>query len=220
MKHRVATEAKGRELMDFAAENEATLGGGLQRGAEGARLQLESGAGEAGKGLTGVEKIGDREEGGAPRAEEMRVFPTAVKLEESDWSEVEEGVPAGRWIKQEVEDGPEVKEEKPDPWEVKQEVEGGWVVKEEKVEIKEEKVEVKEEVVDWPEVKEERKDDLEIKQEEMLFARNIKEEVMDEVCVKEEKYFPKEEILDDIKVKEEPPVDCPVGSKRKLAMSR
>ncbi|XP_006093980.1 box C/D snoRNA protein 1 [Myotis lucifugus] len=209
--------------MDFAAENEATSRGGLQRGAEGARPPLEPGAGEAGKGLTGMEKIGDGEEADAQRAEETRVFPTAVKLEDMSWSEMEEGVLGGRWIKQEVEDGPEVKEEKPDTWEVKQEADGGVVVKEEKVdglEIKEEKVKVKEEVMDWPEVKEERKDNLEIKQEEMVFAQNIKEETMDEVCVKEEKYFPKEEMLDDTKVKEEPQIDCPVGSKRKLAMSR
>ncbi|XP_059544977.1 box C/D snoRNA protein 1 isoform X1 [Myotis daubentonii] len=209
--------------MDFAAENEATSGGGLQRGAEGARPPLEPGMGEAGKGLTGMEKIGDGEEGGAQRAEEMRVFPTAVKLEDTTWSEMEEGVLGGRWIKQEAEDGPEVKEEKPDTWEVKQEADGGVVVKEEKVdgpEIKEEKVKVKEEVMDWPEVKEERKDDLEIKQEEMVFAQNIKEETMDEVCVKEEKYFPKEEAPDDTKVKEEAQIRCPAGSKRKLAMSR
>ncbi|EPQ12910.1 Box C/D snoRNA protein 1 [Myotis brandtii] len=170
-----------------------------------------------------MEKIGDGEEAGAQRAEETRVFPTAVKLEDMSWSEMEEGVLGGRWIKQEVEDGPEVKEEKPDTWEVKQEADGGVVVKEEKVdgpEIKEEKVKVKEEVMDWPEVKEERKDNLEIKQEEMVFAQNIKEETMDEVCVKEEKYFPKEEMLDDTKVKEEPQISCPVGSKRKLAMSR
>ncbi|XP_008137709.2 box C/D snoRNA protein 1 [Eptesicus fuscus] len=209
--------------MDFAAENEATSGGGLQRGAEGARLPLESGGGEAGNGLTGMEKIADGGEGSAQSAEEKRVFPTAVKLENMNWSQMEGGVLDGRWIKQEVEDGPEVKEEKPDPLEVKQEVEGGLVVKEEEVdgpEVKEEKVKVKEEVMDWLEVKEERKDNLEIKQEEMVFAQNIKEEVMDEVCVKEEKYFPKEEMLDDTKVKEEPQINCPVGSKRKLAMSR
>lgn len=47
-----------------------------------------------------------------------------------------------------------------------------------------------------------------------------KEEIMDEVCVKEEKYFPKEELMDDTKVKEEPQINPPVGSKRKLAMSR
>lgn len=43
---------------------------------------------------------------------------------------------------------------------------------------------------------------------------------MDEVCVKEEKYFPKQETMDDTKVKEEPQISSPVGSKRKLAMSR
>lgn len=219
----MAAEAKGRERMDFAAENEATSGGGLQRGAEGARPPLESGGGEAGNGLPGMEETADGGEGSAQSAEEMRVCPTAVKLENMNWSQTEGGVLDGRWIKQEVEDGPEVKEEKPDPLEVKQEVEGSSVVKEEKVdgpEIKEEKVKVKEEVMDWLEVKEERKENLEIKQEEMAFAQNIKEEVMDEVCVKEEKFFPKEEILDDTKVKEEPQISCPVGSKRKLAMSR
>ncbi|KAK1339853.1 hypothetical protein QTO34_018411 [Cnephaeus nilssonii] len=170
--------------MDFAAENEATSGGGLQRGAEGARPPLESGGGEAGNGLPGMEETADGGEGRAQSAEEMRVCPTAVKLENMNWSETEGGVLDGRWIKQEVEDGPEVKEEKPDPLEVKQEVEGSSVVKEEKVdgpEIKEEKVKVKEEVMDWLEVKEERKENLEIKQEEMVFAQNIKEEVMDEI---------------------------------------
>ena len=43
---------------------------------------------------------------------------------------------------------------------------------------------------------------------------------MDEVYVKEEKYFPKEEMMDDTRVKEEPQINPSVGSKRKLAMSR
>ncbi|XP_045440339.1 box C/D snoRNA protein 1 isoform X2 [Pipistrellus kuhlii] len=284
--------------MDFAADNETTSGGGLRRGAEGARLPLEAGGGAAAKGLTGAEQTAGGEEGTAPGAgEETRAFPAAVKLENTDWPETEGGMLEGRPIKQEAEDGPEVKEEKPDPvevkLEVKQEAEGGWAVKEEKVEedgpeikeekvedgpnikeekvedgpeikkekvedgpeikeekveigpeikeekvkdgpeikeekvedgpeIKEEKVKVKEEVMDWPDVKEEGKDHLEIKQEEemVLFTQNIKEEVMDEACVKEEKCFLKEEILEDTKVKEEPPINCPVGSKRKLAMTR
>ncbi|XP_066124856.1 box C/D snoRNA protein 1 [Saccopteryx bilineata] len=220
--------------MDFAAENEATSVGRVQRGAEGVRLRHESGSegvrgkaetegaggGEAGNGLTGMEKIGDREEGSGQRAEEMRVNPAIVKQEVMDWSEMEESMLDGQQIKQEVEDGPAVKEEKPDTLEVKQEVDNGLMVKEEKPEIKEEKVKVKEEVMDWPEVKEERKDNLELKQEEMLFGQNVKEEVMDEVWVKEEKYFLKEEMLDDTKVKEEPQINPPVGSKRKLAMSR
>lgn len=209
--------------MDFAAENEATSGGGLPRGAEGARLPFESGAGEAGKGLTAAEKRGDGEEGSAPRAEDRRVFPAAVKLEDTNWWEMEAGMLEGRWIKQEAEDGPEVKEEKPDPSEVKQEVDGSWGVKAEEVdgpEIKEEKVKVKEEVVDWPDVKEERKEPWDIKREEMVFAQNIKEEVVDEVCVKEEKYSPKEEVSGDTKVKAEPPEQGAAGSKRKLAMSR
>ncbi|KAM7098604.1 box C/D snoRNA protein 1 [Molossus nigricans] len=223
--------------MDFAAENEATSGGGLHRGTEGARLRLESGGdgvtgetgtekaggGEPGNGLAGMEKIGDREEGNGRRAEEMQVDLTVVKQEVMDWPEMEEGMLDGQWIKQEVEGGPEVKEEKPDTLEVKQEVDSSLVVKEEKVdepEVKEEKMKVKEEVVDWLEVKEEREENLEVKQEEMFFGQNIKEEMMDEVCVKEEKYFPKNEMLDDTMVKEEPHIKSPVGSKRKLAMSR
>ncbi|XP_016076140.1 PREDICTED: box C/D snoRNA protein 1 [Miniopterus natalensis] len=221
--------------MDFAAEDEAAWGGGLQRGAEGARLRLEPGregvpgragteeacAGEAGSGLTGTEKRGDGEGGSGQRAEEMPVNLTVVKQEVTDPWEMEDGVRGSQWIKQEVEDGPEVKEEKPDALEVKQEVDSSLVIKEEKVDeaaVKEEKVTVKEEA-DWLEVKEERKDNLEIKQEEVLWGQNIKEEMMDEVCVKEEKYFPKKEMLADTTVKEEPQIDS-VGSKRKLAMSR
>ncbi|XP_004431623.1 PREDICTED: box C/D snoRNA protein 1 [Ceratotherium simum simum] len=224
--------------MDFAAENEGTLGGGLQSVAEGARPSRESGGegvrgiagmeeaggGEARKGVTGVEKTGAGEEGSGQRAGEMRVDLTVVKQEVLDWSEMEEGVLEGQWVKQEVEDGPEVKEEKPGTLEVKQEMDSNLVVKEEKADepdVKEEKVKVKEEVMDWLGVKEENKHNLEIKQEETFVSQNIKEEeVMDEVCVKEEKYFPKTEVLDDIKVKEEPQINPPVGSKRKLAMSR
>ncbi|XP_036916831.1 box C/D snoRNA protein 1 isoform X2 [Sturnira hondurensis] len=228
--------------MDFAAENEATSGGGLQRGAEGARLGFKSGregvkgkagreearGGEAGNGLTGVEKTGDREERSAQRAEKMQVDLTVVKHEVTEWSEMEEGVLSSQWIKQEVKDEPkvkdepEVKEEKPDTLEVKQEVDS-LVVKEEKVgetEVKDEKVKVKEEVMDWLEVKEERKDNLEIKQEEMFFGQNIKEEMMDEMSVKEEKYFAEKEMLHDTELKEETQINSLVGSKRKLAMSR
>ncbi|XP_014685610.3 box C/D snoRNA protein 1 [Equus asinus] len=214
--------------MDFAAENEGTSGGGLQRVAEKARRSPELGreeasGGEARDGLIGMGKTGDGEEGSGQRAEDMRVDLTAVKQEVMDWSEVEEGMLDGQWIKQEVEDGPEVKEEKSVTLEVKQEMDSSLVVKEEKAdepEVKEEKVKVKEEVMDWLEVKEEKKGILEIKQEEAFVVRNIKEEMMDEVCVKEEKYFPKKEVMDDTNVKEEPQVNPPVGSKRKLAMSR
>ncbi|XP_073752489.1 box C/D snoRNA protein 1 isoform X3 [Callorhinus ursinus] len=210
--------------MDTAVENEGTLGGGLQSGAEGARLKLESGrervrgtagtdAGsvEAGDGQAGMEKTEDRE-GSGQTAEEMRVDLTVVKQEVMDWSEMEDGMLDGRWVKQEVKDGPEVKEEKPGTLEVKQEMDSSFVVKEEKVKVKEE-------VMDWLDVKEEKKDNLEIK-EEVFVAQNIKkEEMMDDVCVKEEKYFPKEEVMDDPKVKEEPQINPPVGFKRKLAMS-
>lgn len=224
--------------MDFAAENEGTSGGGLQIGAEGARLCIQSGregvratagteeacGGEAGYGPTGMEKKAGREEESGQGAEEMRVNLTVVKQEVMDWSEMKEGVLHGQWVKQEVEDGPEVKEEKPDPLEVKQEMGGSLVVKEEKVgepEVKEEKVKVKEEVMDCLEVKEEKKEKLEIKQEEAFVGQNIKkEEMMGEVCVKEEKHFPKQETVDDTKLKEEPQIHSPVGSKRKLAMSR
>uniref|UniRef100_A0A7N5KBK8 Box C/D snoRNA protein 1 n=1 Tax=Ailuropoda melanoleuca TaxID=9646 RepID=A0A7N5KBK8_AILME len=222
--------------MDIAVENEGTLGGGLQSGAEGARLRLDSGrervggtagtdAGsvEVGNGLAGMEKTDDRE-GSGQKADEMRVDLTVVKQEVMDWSEMEDGMLDGRWVKQEMEDGPEVKEEKPGTLEVKQEMGSSFVVKEEKVdeaEVKEEKVNVKEELMDWLDVKEEKKDNLEVK-EEVFVAQNIKkEEMMDEVCVKEEKYFPKEEVMDDdTKVKEEPQINPPVGFKRKLAMSR
>lgn len=244
----MAADARGRELMDFAAENEGTPRGGLHIGAEGARLCLQSGregvrsvagteeacGGEAGYGLTGMGKIGGREEGSGQKAEEMRMDLTVVKQEVTDWSEMKDGMLDGQWVKQEVEDEPEVKEEKPDtlevkeekpdPLEVKQEIGSSLVVKEEKMnepEVKEEKVKVKEEVMDWLEVKEEKKENLEIKQEEAFVGQNIKEEVMmDDVCVKEEKYFPKQETMDDTKVKEEPQISSPVGSKRKLAMSR
>ncbi|XP_029086086.1 box C/D snoRNA protein 1 [Monodon monoceros] len=224
--------------MEFAAENGETSGGGLQSGAEGARLSLESdgerargavgteeaGSGEAGNGPTGMGKTGEGEEGNGPRAEKMRVDLAVVKQEVMDWSEMEEGMRNDQWVKQEVEDGPEVKEEKPGTLEVKQETDSSLMLKEEKVEepeLKEEKVKVKEEVMDWLEMKEEKKDSLKIKGEEMFLDQNVKkEEIMDEVCVKEEKYFPKEEVMDDTKVKEEPQINPPVGSKRKLAMSR
>lgn len=236
LKDRVVPGTKGRELMDFA-ENAQTLGVGLQSGAEGARLSVkpgregvrgkagtrEAGGGEAGNGLTGMENTGVRREGSGQRAEGMRVDPTVVKQEVMDWSEMEEGMLGGQRVKQEVEDGPEVKEEKPGTLEVKEEMSSSLVVKEEKVnelEVKE-KVKVKEEVMDWLEVKEEKKDNLEIKQEETFGGQNIKEEeMMDEVCIKEEKYFPKKEVMNDTKVKEEPQINPPVYLKRKLAMSR
>ncbi|XP_066899695.1 box C/D snoRNA protein 1 isoform X3 [Kogia breviceps] len=223
--------------MDFTAENEETSGPGLQSGAEGARLSLESvgervrgtvgteeaGGGEAGNGLTGMGRTGEGGEGNGPRAEEMRVDLAVVKQEVMDWSEMEEGMRNDQWVKQEVEDGPEVKEEKPGTLEVKQETDSSLMVKEETVEepeLKEEKVKVKEEVMDWLEVKKEKKDSLEIKGEMFLDQNVKKEEIMDEVCVKEEKYFPKEEVMDGTEVKEEPQINPPVGSKRKLAMSR
>ncbi|XP_039694665.1 box C/D snoRNA protein 1 isoform X1 [Pteropus medius] len=224
--------------MDFAAEKEGMSRDGLQVGAAGLRLSLQSGregvggiarteeagGGEMDYGPTGMETVGDRQEENGQKADEMRVDLTVVKQEVVDWSEMEEGMRNGQWVKQEVEDKPEVKEEKPVILEVKQEMDSGLVVKEEKVEepeVKEEKVKVKEEVMDWLEVKEEKKDNLEIKQEETFVGQNIKEEeVMDEICVKEEKYFPKKEMMDDTKMKEESQMNSPVGSKRKLAMSR
>ncbi|XP_036091768.1 box C/D snoRNA protein 1 isoform X2 [Rousettus aegyptiacus] len=224
--------------MDFAAEKEGTSRDGLEVGAAGLRLSLQSGregvggvartedagSGEVGYGPTGMEKMRDRQKESGQRADEVRVALTVVKQEVVDWSEMEEDRRNGRWVKQEVEDGPEVKEEKPVVLEVKQEMDRGWVVKEEKVEepeVKEEKAKVKEEMMGWLEVKEEKKDNLEIKQEETFVDQNIKaEEIRDEVCVKEEKYFPNKEMMDDTKMKDEPQMNSPVGSKRKLAMSR
>uniref|UniRef100_A0A8D0QIF8 Box C/D snoRNA protein 1 n=1 Tax=Sus scrofa TaxID=9823 RepID=A0A8D0QIF8_PIG len=221
--------------MDFAAENEETSGGG-QSGAEGARLGLESdgervrgtggteeaGGGEAGSALDGTGKIGEGAGGG--RRAGMRVDLTVVKQEVVDWSETEQGVLNDPWAKQEVEDGPEVKEEKPGTLEVKQETDSNLMVKEEEEEepeVKEEKVKVKEEVTDWLEVTEEKKDSLEIKREEVFLGQNIKtEERVDGMFVKEEKNVPKEEVMADAQVKEEPQMHPPVGSKRKLAMSR
>uniref|UniRef100_A0A8C3X1M5 Box C/D snoRNA protein 1 n=1 Tax=Catagonus wagneri TaxID=51154 RepID=A0A8C3X1M5_9CETA len=220
--------------MDFPAENEETSGGG-RSGAEGARLGLESdgergrgaggteeaGGGEAGSGLAGTGKTGEGE--GSGRRAGVRVDLTVVKQEAVDWSE-KEGVLNDQWAKQEVEDGPEVKEEKPGTLEVKQETDSNLMAKEEKEEepeVKEEKVKVKEEVTDWLEMKEGEKDSLEIKREEVFLGQNVKkEERVDEMCVKEENYFSKEEVMDDAKVKEEPQMHPPVGSKRKLAMSR
>lgn len=235
LKDRVLAEVKDPELMDFAAENEETSGGG-QSGAEGARLGLESdgervrgtggteeaGGGEAGSALDGTGKIGEGAGGG--RRAGMRVDLTVVKQEVVDWSETEQGVLNDPWAKQEVEDGPEVKEEKPGTLEVKQETDSNLMVKEEEEEepeVKEEKVKVKEEVTDWLEVTEEKKDSLEIKREEVFLGQNIKtEERVDGMCVKEEKNVPKEEVMADAQVKEEPQMHPPVGSKRKLAMSR
>ncbi|XP_017355336.1 box C/D snoRNA protein 1 isoform X1 [Cebus imitator] len=214
--------------MEFAAENEGKSGGGLQSVAEGVRLSPESGregvrdlagaeeagGGEEGKGLTGMKKIRDREEGSGQRPVEIPMDLTVVKEEIMDWPDTA-GRLAGQWVKQEVEDRPEVKDENAGVLEVKQETNSSLVVKEEKVddpEVKEEKV--KEEVMDWPEVKEE-KDNLQIKREKFV-GQCIKEEVMDGECVKEEK----KEAVDDTKVKEERPINHLVGCKRKLAMSR
>ena len=122
----MAAEAKGRELMDFAAEKEGTSRDGLQVGAAGLRLSLQSGregvggvarteeagSGEVGYGPTGMEKTRDRQEESGQRADEMRVDLPVVKQEVVDWLEMEEGMRNGQWVKQEVEDGSEVKEEK------------------------------------------------------------------------------------------------------------
>ncbi|KAL4830777.1 hypothetical protein H8958_002679 [Nasalis larvatus] len=166
-----------------------------------------------------MKEIGDGEKGSGQRPEEIPMDLTVVKQEIMDWPDTE-GRLAGQWVKQEVEDRPEVKDEKAGVLEVKQETDSSLVVKEAKVgdpEVKEEKV--KEEVVDWSEVKEE-KDNSEMKQEEKFVGQYIKEEVMHGECVKEEKDFLKKETVDDTKVKEEPPINHPVGCKRKLAMSR
>uniref|UniRef100_A0A0D9S6V1 Box C/D snoRNA protein 1 n=1 Tax=Chlorocebus sabaeus TaxID=60711 RepID=A0A0D9S6V1_CHLSB len=219
--------------MEFAAENEGKSGGGLHSVAEGVRLSPEPGSegvrdlaraeevggGEGGKGLTGMKEIGDGEKGSGQRPEEIPMDLTVVKQEIMDWPDTE-GRLAGQWVKQEVEDRSEVKDENAGVLEVKQETDSSLVVKEAKVgdpEVKEEKV--KEEVMDWSEVKEE-KDNSEIKQEGKFVGQYIKEEVMHGECVKEEKDFLKKETVDDTKVKEEPPINHPVGCKRKLAMSR
>ncbi|XP_030769151.1 box C/D snoRNA protein 1 isoform X2 [Rhinopithecus roxellana] len=165
-----------------------------------------------------MKEIGAGEKGSGQRPEEIPMDLTVVKQEIMDWPDTE-GRLAGQWVKQEVEDRPEVKDEKAGVLEVKQETDSSLVVKEAKVgdpEVKEEKV--KEEVMDWSEVKEE-KDNSEMKQEEKFVGQYIKEEVMHGECVKEEKDFLKKETVDDTKVKEEPPINHPVGCKRKLAMS-
>ncbi|XP_047402352.1 box C/D snoRNA protein 1-like [Sciurus carolinensis] len=222
--------------MEFAAEDEETPGGVLQRVAEGVRLSPESGreevrdlagkeearGGKKGKEFTGRKKTENAEEGSGQRAEEMRMDLTFVKQEVMDWSDTEGGTLNGQWVKQEVEDAPEVKDEKAGILEVKQEVDSSLVVKEEKVDklgVKEEKVKVKEEVMNWPEVKDEKEDNLEIKQE-MFVDQEIKEEMMNGACVKEEKDFMKKEMMEDTKMKEEPEINPPLGCKRKLAMSR
>ncbi|XP_064228297.1 box C/D snoRNA protein 1-like [Aotus nancymaae] len=211
--------------MEFAAENEGKSGRGLQSVAEGVRLSPESGregvrdlagaeeagGGEERKGLTGMKKIRDGEEGSGQRPEEIPMDLTVVKEEIMDWPDTA-GRLAGQWVKQKVEDRPEVKDENAGVLEVKQETDGSLVVKEEKMddpEVKEEKV--KQEVMDWPE----EKDNLQIKREEKFVGQCIKEEMMDGECVKEEK----KEAVDDTKVKEEPPINHLVGCKRKLAMS-
>ncbi|XP_076976525.1 box C/D snoRNA protein 1 [Tamandua tetradactyla] len=221
--------------MAFAAENEGTSGGDSESGTEGARLRpelcgqgipdlgglVEAGLAKEGNGQRGL-KTEDEEEESGQRAEEMRIELKVVKQEVMDWSELE-GMLDGQWVKQEVEKGPEVKDEKASMLEVKQEMDGSLVVKTEKMEepeVKEEKVAVKEEIRDWPEVKEEREDKLDVK-EEIFVNQNIKkEEVMDEVHVKEEKNVPKQEVMEETKVKEESQMKAPMGCKRKLAMSR
>uniref|UniRef100_A0A8D1DTR1 Box C/D snoRNA protein 1 n=2 Tax=Sus scrofa TaxID=9823 RepID=A0A8D1DTR1_PIG len=181
--------------MDFAAENEETSGGG-QSGAEGARLGLES-DGERVRGTGGTEEAGGGEAGSAL----------------DGTGKIGEGAGGGRRAGMRV-----------DLTVVKQETDSNLMVKEEEEEepeVKEEKVKVKEEVTDWLEVTEEKKDSLEIKREEVFLGQNIKtEERVDGMCVKEEKNVPKEEVMADAQVKEEPQMHPPVGSKRKLAMSR
>nr|XP_004653814.2 box C/D snoRNA protein 1 isoform X2 [Jaculus jaculus] len=212
--------------MELASENEGA--GGLQRAAEGAWPRAEGGgvstarapeAAGAADGLapSRVTRTEDAERGRGPRAPEVDL--TVVKQETADWWDVEGGALDGLRVK--LEEGPEVKDEKEGILQVKQEVDSSVPVKEEDVdepEVKEEKV--KEEVTHWPEMKEEKEGNLEIKQEELV-GQNIKqEEMMDGVCVKEEKDVLKREVMADTTVKEEPPVDLPVGCKRKLAMSR
>uniref|UniRef100_F6Z181 Box C/D snoRNA protein 1 n=1 Tax=Callithrix jacchus TaxID=9483 RepID=F6Z181_CALJA len=159
--------------MEFAAENEGKSGGGLQSVAEGVRLSPESGregvrdlagaeeagGGEERKGLTGMKKIRDGEEGSGQRPEEISMDLTVVK-QETDSSLV---------IKEEKVDDPEVKEEK-----VKEEVMDWPEVKEEKdnLQIKREEKFVgqciKEEMMDGECVKEEKKeavDDTKVKEE-------------------------------------------------------
>uniref|UniRef100_A0A8D0UG02 Box C/D snoRNA protein 1 n=1 Tax=Sus scrofa TaxID=9823 RepID=A0A8D0UG02_PIG len=181
--------------MDFAAENEETSGGG-QSGAEGARLGLES-DGERVRGTGGTEEAGGGEAGSAL----------------DGTGKIGEGAGGGRRAGMRV-----------DLTVVKQETDSNLMVKEEEEEepeVKEEKVKVKEEVTDWLEVTEEKKDSLEIKREEVFLGQNIKtEERVDGMFVKEEKNVPKEEVMADAQVKEEPQMHPPVGSKRKLAMSR
>uniref|UniRef100_A0A8C5L8N2 Zinc finger, HIT type 6 n=1 Tax=Jaculus jaculus TaxID=51337 RepID=A0A8C5L8N2_JACJA len=194
--------------MELASENEGA--GGLQRAAEGAWPRAEGG----GVSTAGAPEAAGAADGLAP----SRVDLTVVKQETADWWDVEGGALDGLRVK--LEEGPEVKDEKEGILQVKQEVDSSVPVKEEDVdepEVKEEKV--KEEVTHWPEMKEEKEGNLEIKQEELV-GRNIKqEEMMDGVCVKEEKDVLKREVMADTTVKEEPPVDLPVGCKRKLAMS-
>lgn len=54
---------------------------------------------------------------------------------------------------------------------------------------------MKEEVMGWLRAKNEKKDNLEIKQEKMFVGQNIKEKMMDEVCVEKEKYFLKKDMM-------------------------
>uniref|UniRef100_A0A2K5S155 Box C/D snoRNA protein 1 n=1 Tax=Cebus imitator TaxID=2715852 RepID=A0A2K5S155_CEBIM len=158
--------------MEFAAENEGKSGGGLQSVAEGVRLSPESGregvrdlagaeeagGGEEGKGLTGMKKIRDREEGSGQRPVEIPMDLTVVKQETN----------SSLVVKEEKVDDPEVKEEK-----VKEEVMDWPEVKEEKdnLQIKREKFVgqcIKEEVMDGECVKEEKKeavDDTKVKEE-------------------------------------------------------
>ncbi|XP_063480320.1 box C/D snoRNA protein 1 isoform X4 [Symphalangus syndactylus] len=178
--------------MEFAAENEGKSGGGLHSVAEGVRPSPEPGR-EGVRDLAGAKEFGGGEEG--------------------------KGLTGMKEIDGEEGSGQRPEEIPMDLTVAKQETDSSLVVKEAKVgdpEVKEEKV--KDEVMDWSEVKEE-KDNLEIKQEKFV-GQCIKEEVMHGEGVKEEKDFLKKEIVDDTKVKEEPPINHPVGCKRKLAMSR
>uniref|UniRef100_A0A2K6JMU6 Box C/D snoRNA protein 1 n=1 Tax=Rhinopithecus bieti TaxID=61621 RepID=A0A2K6JMU6_RHIBE len=175
--------------------NEGKSGGGLHSVAEGVRLSPEPGTGGGVQSLARAEEVGGREEGkGLTGMKE-------IGAGEKGSGQRPEEIPMDLTV-------------------VKQETDSSLVVKEAKVgdpEVKEEKV--KEEVMDWSEVKEE-KDNSEMKQEEKFVGQYIKEEVMHGECVKEEKDFLKKETVDDTKVKEEPPINHPVGCKRKLAMSR
>ncbi|XP_012873663.1 PREDICTED: box C/D snoRNA protein 1 [Dipodomys ordii] len=200
--------------MELAGGHGGEAGGSVRGVAEGARRGRGS-DGEGAWGAAGRPEAGAGAEGTGPAAggraeaaEECSVDLAVVKQEAMDW-------PDSQWVKQEVED------EKPGALAVKHDGESSFVVKEETMEepeVKEEKVPVKDEVVGWTDVKEET---LEVKREETWAAPNIKEEQLgDGVHLKEEEDFPKTEVMDDAKVKVEPPLNLPVGCKRKLATAR